>query len=338
MRRDSLFYRLFQQSPSLLFELLATPPVNAPGYRFDSVAVKEPKFEIDGVFLPPDDSEIKTVYFCEVQFQKDDALYERLFGESFLYFYRQRHRFDDWQAVIIYPSRSIEQQTVHPYRALLNSDQVHRIYLKELGNPEQLPLGIGLLVLTTLTEAQSPEQARTLLRRTRQEIPAPDQQQAIIDLITTIMVYQFTHMSHQEVKAMLGLTLQDTRVYQEGREEGREEILLKTRTLVVRLLTRKVGILTDELTLKVEILSIDQLEDLGEVLFDFSSLADLETWISQLQLNITDVVQQLTQSVGPLDESTSNSIQLLSLERLAVLKDCAKSFTDVNGLVEWLRQ
>jgi predicted transposase YdaD len=51
MRRDSIFYKLFQQSPTLLFQLLATPPTNAEAYRFDSVAVKEPKFEIDGVVL-----------------------------------------------------------------------------------------------------------------------------------------------------------------------------------------------------------------------------------------------------------------------------------------------
>lgn len=127
MRRDSLFYRLFQQSPNLLFDLLESVPNNSSEYRFDSVAVKEPKFEIDGVFLPPDGKEPGTIYFCEVQFQKDEQLYERLFSESFLYFYRQRQRFDDWQAVVIYPSRSIEQAEVQPYRALLHSDQVHRI-------------------------------------------------------------------------------------------------------------------------------------------------------------------------------------------------------------------
>ena len=54
MKRDSIFYKLFQQSPTLLFDLLETPPANVEGYRFDSVAVKEPKFEIDGVFLPPE--------------------------------------------------------------------------------------------------------------------------------------------------------------------------------------------------------------------------------------------------------------------------------------------
>jgi hypothetical protein len=38
MRRDSIFYKLFQQSPTLLFELLTNPPSNADAYRFDSVA------------------------------------------------------------------------------------------------------------------------------------------------------------------------------------------------------------------------------------------------------------------------------------------------------------
>ncbi len=64
MRRDSIFYKLFQQCPSLLFELLINPPSNADEYRFDSVAVKEPKFEIDGVFLPPETENPGVVYFC----------------------------------------------------------------------------------------------------------------------------------------------------------------------------------------------------------------------------------------------------------------------------------
>nr|WP_246564332.1 Rpn family recombination-promoting nuclease/putative transposase [Leptothoe spongobia] len=40
-------------------DLLDVPPPDAATYRFDSVAVKEPKFEIDGVFLPPEHSDIK---------------------------------------------------------------------------------------------------------------------------------------------------------------------------------------------------------------------------------------------------------------------------------------
>jgi predicted transposase/invertase (TIGR01784 family) len=146
MRRDSIFYKLFQQSPTLLFELLTNPPTNADAYRFDSVAVKESKFEIDGVFLPPESEGAGIVYFCEVQFQKDEELYERLFSESSLYFYRNRARFSDWQAVVIYPSRTTEQSDIYPHRTFLGGDQVHRVYLNELGDIRQLPLWVALMV------------------------------------------------------------------------------------------------------------------------------------------------------------------------------------------------
>lgn len=96
VRRDSIFYKLFQHSPALVFELLPDPPTNAANYRFDSVAVKEPTFAIDGVFLPPETDGTGTIYFCEVQFQRDSQLYERLFAELFLYFYRNRQQFFDW--------------------------------------------------------------------------------------------------------------------------------------------------------------------------------------------------------------------------------------------------
>lgn len=157
MRRDSLFYRLFQTSPDLIFQLIADPRVNVNNYRFDSVEIKETSFRIDGVFLPADDT---IVYFCEVQFQKDQKLYERLFAELFLYLYRNRDRCTDWRAVVIYPSRSLEQEQTTPYAGLLADPKVTRVYLDELGEIEQLPPGLGLMVLTTLSEDIAPAKAR----------------------------------------------------------------------------------------------------------------------------------------------------------------------------------
>jgi predicted transposase/invertase (TIGR01784 family) len=168
MRRDPIFYQMFQRSPTLLFDLIGQQPTNASEYRFDSVAVKEPKFEIDGVFLPPE-SEPGVIYFCEVQFQKDEQLYERLFGESLLYFYRNSVRFSDWQAVVIYPSRTTEQSKVYPHRSLLNGEQVHRIYLDELGDIQSLPVTVAATVLTIVEEEEAPEMARSLLARTERE-------------------------------------------------------------------------------------------------------------------------------------------------------------------------
>ena len=284
MRRDSIFYQLFQQSPQLLFELLDDPPANAQNYRFDSVAVKEPKFEIDGVFLPPESDIPGVVYFCEVQFQKDEQLYERLFGESFLYFYRNRSRFDDWQAVIIYPSRTTEQSQIRPYEDLLNGSRVHRVYLDELGEIALLPFGVALMVLTTLEENQAAIEARNLLARSQQELP-PQTSRAILEMVATIMVYKFTNLSRKEVEAMLGITLEQTRVYQEakeegleqGREQGREQ---GERSLILRQVTRRVGELPESARVKITTLSITQLESLGEALLDFSNLSDLETWLA----------------------------------------------------------
>ncbi|MEG5048562.1 Rpn family recombination-promoting nuclease/putative transposase [Microcoleus sp. B4-C1] len=298
MRRDSIFYKLFQEAPTLLFELLEESPSNAEQYRFDSVAVKEPKFEIDGVFLPPD-AEPGVVYFCEVQFQRDELLYERLFGESFLYFYRNRQRFTDWEAVVIYPSRSTEQSETHPYRSLLNCNQVHRVYLDELGEIEQLPLGVALMALTTIDEASTPEAARLLLARSQRE-ESEAASRAIIDMLTTILVYKFTNLNRREAEAMLGITLEETRFYREAKEEGIEQGIeqgivqgivqgreqegraLILRQLNRRLLNRRVGILPEYITTRIADLSIEQIETLAEELLDFQSIEDLEVWLENL--------------------------------------------------------
>ena len=288
MRRDSIFYKIFQQMPQCLFDLLSEVPENAGDYRFDSVAVKEPKFEIDGVFLPPETGEPGVVYFCEVQFQKDEQLYERLFGELFLYFYRNRIRYRDWQAVVIYPTRSVEQSKGYPYRSLLRSEQVHRIYLDEVGEIRALPIGVALMVLTTLEQESAVTEARYLLTR-RQEVETEAASRAIMEMVTAIMVYQFAQLSREEIEVMLNLRLDETRVYREakeegrleGREEGREEgRRLEAVQLVMRQLRRRLGQeVPEELRSEIDQLSLSVLEGLSEALLDFSSLADLEVWL-----------------------------------------------------------
>ncbi|BAY90146.1 DUF4351 domain-containing protein [Tolypothrix sp. PCC 7601] len=78
---------------------------------------------------------------------------------------------------------------------------------------------------------------------------------------------------------MLGITLRETRVYREIKEEGREE---GEKSLVLRLLARRVGELPQDVSQQVEALSLEQLENLGEALLDFTSMADLDAWFNQL--------------------------------------------------------
>ena len=60
----------------------------------------------------------------------------------------------------------------------------------------------------------------------------------ILPDITTIAVYKFSTLSREEVEAMLGLTLEQTKVYQEAKAEGREEREAEMLKLTVPLLLK----------------------------------------------------------------------------------------------------
>lgn len=59
---------------------------------------------------------------------------------------------------------------------------------------------------------------------------------------------------------------------QEGQQEGQ-------RALILRLLARQVGNLSEETRSQINTLSIEQLEALADALLDFSTVTDLETWL-----------------------------------------------------------
>jgi Domain of unknown function (DUF4351) len=63
-----------------------------------------------------------------------------------------------------------------------------------------------------------------------------------------------------------------TSIERMGIEQGRQEMLL-------RLLTRKIGVIPEETIAQVSQLSTDQLDDLAESLLDFTSLDDLNGWL-----------------------------------------------------------
>lgn len=93
------------------------------------------------------------------------------------------------------------------------------------------------------------------------------------------------YLSRAEVEIMLGITLQQTRVYreikeegrQEGRQEGEQEATVK---LIVRQLTKRLGQeLSKEMQATISHLPLTVLENLSVALLDFSSLADLQAWL-----------------------------------------------------------
>ncbi|MEH2263264.1 Rpn family recombination-promoting nuclease/putative transposase [Nostoc sp.] len=67
---------------------------------------------------------------------------------------------------------------------------------------------------------------------------------------------------------------------QRGEQRGREA---EGQLLILRQLTRRVGELPQEMRSRIENLSLEQLENLGEALLDFQAIADLESWFTTLE-------------------------------------------------------
>ncbi|NJK29103.1 MAG: Rpn family recombination-promoting nuclease/putative transposase [Acaryochloris sp. RU_4_1] len=285
MRTDSLFYRIFQTDPGILFELLGQSPDIAQGYDFKSVEIKQVAFRLDGVFLPTPNSPDQTVWFAEVQFQRDPLFYQRFFSEIYLYLGLHPETVD-WQAAVIFPYRQIEPVNPQVYRTNFNSDQVHRIYLEDLDKPSD-SLGVGLMQLIVADAVDTVTQAQTMLSKAQRQGQTNPKITAIMELIETIMVYKFPQLSREEIENMLGLSeLKQTKVYQEalqeGRQEGRQEGALREgQSLVLRQLSRRIGEVSPALQAQIQGLPLPQLEALGEALLDFSEPADLVSWLQE---------------------------------------------------------
>jgi predicted transposase/invertase (TIGR01784 family) len=88
----------------------------------------------------------------------------------------------------------------------------------------ETPLGISLAQLVVESETRAPEQAKTLIARVQKETGNSRLQREIIELVETIIIYKFPHISRQELEIMLGLgDLKETRFYQEAKQEGEQK-------------------------------------------------------------------------------------------------------------------
>jgi predicted transposase YdaD len=201
----------------------------------------------------------------------------------------------------------LEPTEVEAYRVLLESSQVTRLYLNELGDAAEQSLGVGIIKLVVETKKRTPVRVRQLVDKARSELTDEAQQRVVLDLIETIVLYKLPLISRQELARMFSLSdLKRTRYYQEVRQEVREELQQEVREelqqevrqevreelqqevrqqealeLIRRLLLRRIGTVNPQLQERIEQLSVNQLEDLAEALLDFSNEANLAAWLHE---------------------------------------------------------
>ena len=283
MPTDHIFYALFRTAPGLVLRLIGKQPTT--DYEFSSVEVKETAFRLDGVLTPAAESADQPTIFVEVQFQRDARFYRRLFAEVFM-FLRHNPKVTHWQALVIFERRSREpnlQQRL-PFQSLLSSPQVHIIYLEDFQQTSIDSWEAAILQLIITRPKNAVQRAKALIARIKTQSDSSLPESQILELVETIVVYKFPDLEREVIATMLELySMKETRVYkdalQEGRQEGHQEGQCR---VIVRQLTRKLGELPQATVDKVETLSNDQLDELGDRLLDLSTLEELTNYLNSL--------------------------------------------------------
>jgi predicted transposase YdaD len=187
-----------------------------------------------------------------------------------------------WYGLLILPNRREDLGSDIPYQSLLTS-QVKRLYLEDLLPLTDLSANLSLLKLLVVNEQDTAPLAQAILNSAETE----EELRRRLDLVEAILVNKFPQLSTKEILKMLNLKTADVtqtrfyqEVFQEGQQEGRQEGRQEGETgLVLRMLTKRYGLLSPAQQEQIRGLNIEQLESLGESLLDFTEISDLDGWL-----------------------------------------------------------
>ena len=256
---------------------------------------------------------------------------------------KRQYRCDVEQVVIFLQATTNEVVFTEDYQDRTTS---HRYRVVRLWEQDSAPFlaNPGLLPLATLTQTDSPQALLAQVAERVDRISDREQQQNIAGCAEILaglrfekdLIRQFFREEIMRESVIYQDILQ--RGLQQGRQEGRQEGEV---ALITRRLTRRLGEVDSSLIEQIRGLSIEQLEELGVALFDFSDVADLVAWFEQQQRRegaITLITRQLRRRLAEVDSSLIEQIRRLSTEQLEVLSIALLDFSAVADLVAWLEQ
>jgi predicted transposase/invertase (TIGR01784 family) len=241
----------------------------------------------------------EVVLHCEFQTDPDPTMPFRM-ADYALRIYRRFPRKQMVQVVIyLRPTESeLVRQTTFIANNLQHEFQVIRLWEQPTELFFQRP---GLLPYAVLSQTTDCANVLREVVRTIDTLPDPRQQ---ANVAAAAGILAGLVLDKQVIGRLLRREfMRESVIYQELREEARQEVRQEVqeevrqevrqevqeearrgeaRSLVVRLLKRRVGVASGEINSRIDSLSLSQLEDLGEALLDFSTLADLEAWLERV--------------------------------------------------------
>ncbi|MEG4246231.1 Rpn family recombination-promoting nuclease/putative transposase [Microcoleus sp. MON2_D6] len=193
------------------------------------------------------------------------------------------------QVVIFLQQTASEQVFVSEYTDA-NTRHSYRVIRLWEQDPALLLSVPGLLPLATLSQTNSP---RTLLEQIATQIATIEEPTQQADLLACTQVLAGLRFEKDLIRQLFRKeTMRGSVIYQEIREdgllEGRQLGLLEGRkdealSFLTRQLTRRIGSIAPETRKQIQTLSVEELEDLGEALLDFSEASDLTNWLNEHQ-------------------------------------------------------
>ena len=191
------------------------------------------------------------------------------------------------QVVIFLQQTASEQVFVSEYTDA-NTRHGYRVIRLWEQDPALLLSVPGLLPFATLSQTDSP---RTLLEQIATQIATIEEPTQQADLLACTQVLAGLRFEKDLIRQLFRKeTMRGSVIYQEIREdgllEGRQLGLLEGRkdealSLLTRLLIRRIGPIAPETREQIQTLSVEELEDLGEALLDFSEASDLTDWLNE---------------------------------------------------------
>lgn len=157
---------------------------------------------------------------------------------------------------------------------------LHRYRVVRLWEQDPTPLlsDPALLLLAVLAYTDSPQSLLEQVASQVAKIEEVDQQRNVSAYTQLLAGLRFEKDLIRQV--FRGTVMRESVIYQEIYQEGRQE---GERALVLRLLIRRFGSIPAALQTQIEALSLAQLEELGEALLSFATIADLTVWLQTHQ-------------------------------------------------------
>jgi predicted transposase YdaD len=165
-----------------------------------------------------------------------------------------------------------------------DTNTVHRFRVIRIWEQDPAPLlaSVGLLPLAVLARTDSPESLLEQVAAQVDMIEEPSQQRNISACTQLLagLKYDNNLISSFLREELMQESVVYQRIIRQGIEQGKKE---EAFSVVMRLLPRRIGIVSPEWRSQIQTLSLIQLEELSEALLDFSTAADLVGWLQNHQ-------------------------------------------------------